>query len=263
MKTRYSHRRTFLISQRWLGTGSVVLGIAVLVVLVRVVAPGALIAVANPFWKLGAAASETTTGLTESFGNAATLAAERDRLSQANADLTLENTALTQKVADLSALLGGRAAGTGILAGVLARPPFAPYDTLVLDQGSGAGVVEGALVTGNGGAPLGTISEVTTGASRVALFSSPGTATAAWIGTTHIPATVNGAGAGAFSLSMPSGSEIAVGDVVYVAGPGALPIATVTRLITDPSSAFTEVELKPLVNPFSIVWVEVAPHAFK
>jgi len=264
MKTQYSRRRNNLITPRSLSWGSAALGIAVLLVLVRLIFPGALVAIAGPLWSLGAAATAATTGISNSFGNVNQVISERDQLATENAALTIENTALAQKAADLNTLLGNRAsAGADILAAVTARPPFAPYDTLVLDAGSAAGIVPGALVTGNGGVPLGTILSVTSNSSRVALYSSSGIETAGWIGTTHIPVTLTGEGAGSFSLSLPNTSAVAVGDFVYVPGPEAMPVAVVAKLTVDPSSAFTQVELKPLSNPFSILWVEVAPHALQ
>ncbi len=65
-------------------------------------------------------------------------------------------------------------------------------------------------------------------------------------------------GAGSFSSTIPQTSSVAVGDTVYVPGPGALPIGTVIKIDTDASSPTEVLHVQPLVNLFSITWVEIA-----
>ena len=59
---------------------------------------------------------------------------------------------------------------SGILAGVVARPPVSPYDTLVLAAGRVDGVEVGMEAFGAVGVPVGVVSSVLEDFSRVTLF---------------------------------------------------------------------------------------------
>jgi cell shape-determining protein MreC len=185
---------------------------------------------------------------------------ERDAAVAAQNALTEQNRTLSAKVADLTALLGSRTeAPPGIVAAVLARPPVSPYDELVLDAGEAEGVREGAAVYGNGGVPLGIVASVTAHAARVALYSAPGRETPALAGAARVPFTLVGAGAGAFTASVPRDAGVAVGDALYAGGAGSIPIGTVAAVDSDPSSPSAAIRIDPVANPFSITWVTVAP----
>ena len=162
-------------------------------------------------------------------------------------------------VRDLEPLLGTRvSAQKGIVAGVLARPPLVPYDVLVADQGSSAGVSLGARAYGAGGTPLGTVESVTEHTSRVLLYSAPARQTGGWVGDTRIPVILIGEGAGAFSASLPRDAGVRTGDVVLVPGGGSLPIGVIEMVETAPSSPLAFLSITPITNPFSITWVTIA-----
>ena len=102
-----------------------------------------------------------------SFGNTATLALQNEKLMNENAALANENQALLKKTASISGLVPDT---RGIIAGIVARPPASPYDTLVLSAGSAEGVTLGMEAFGAGGVPLGVVSSVLANFSRVTLF---------------------------------------------------------------------------------------------
>lgn len=235
----------------------VALGGFVLFVLLalRLAAPDALIALARPLWGLGqAGAAGVVTLLPGTPGGAG------DAVSAENAALRAENAALAARVADLAALLGDRTeAAPGILAGVTARPPVAPYDTLVIDQGTGDGVRVGARAYGPGGTPIGAVTEAGERAARVTLYSTRGSVQQAWAGASRAPVELAGIGSGAFEASAPLGSGIAVGDGVYLADGGARPIGTVVAVDENPSAPRTVLFVRPYVNPFSLTWITLAP----
>jgi len=260
MKTRFSAKRNALLTPRVFSIGGTVLGVAILLFLIRLLLPGVFIAAVSPLWQIGTAISSGVHTTAEGFGNATSVAKERDTLQSENAALMIQNAALSARAQDLTLLLGTRAtAHSGILASVLARPPFAAYDSLVIDQGSDDGVVVGAAVSADAGVPVGTVASVTGSSARVTLFSSPGVKTSGWLGDARVPVSLNGEGGGTFSLSIPKSASTTIGTLVYVAGDGAIPLANIARLDTDPSSAFVDAKLKPLINLFSILWVTVAP----
>lgn len=260
MKTPFLRRRrgSFVPGSSVL-IGGVVLFIGALFVLARFFFPDALLAVGTPFWGIGNAAASGLSGVEAIFGNSSELTRERDQLAAENAALTATNQALTAQVTDLTRLVGSRTASDhGILAGVLARPPVAPYDTLLIDAGADAGVANGAFVYGPGGVPLGTVDAVTRTGARVTLFSNGGRQNDGWVGDSRIPVTLIGKGGGAFGATLPRGSAAKVGDIVYLPGPGALPIGTLVRIDTNPSSPRDTLFIQPSANLFSLTWVEVA-----
>lgn len=232
--------------------------VALLVALLHFFAPDALTLIATPAWKVGDALSSGIEHATAPFGNAVALARDRDRLIAENMAANEENRMLRAKTTDLERLLGGRAAAPeSILAGVLARPPVSSYDTLVVDAGSSRGVTQGAYAYGPGGTPLGTVDSVSERSSRIFLFSAGGRTIDGWVGEKRIPVTLTGKGAGAFIATMPRESQVAVNDVVYVPGPGALPIGTVVRVDADPSSPSMALRIAPYTNLFSLTWVTI------
>jgi cell shape-determining protein MreC len=267
MKTQFSHRRNSAYGalKVWLGFG--VVGIVlVLLALIRIALPQMFVAMASPFWDLGTSLDAGFGGMFASFSDKAMLVKENIALAQEVSTLQNENTVLTARSQDLTTLLGGQAnsagaegAGTAsILAGVQARPPIAAYDTLIVSAGSSAGVTAGAEAFAQGGVPIGTVKSVTAHSSTIELFSNGGRSTDGWVGSSRTPLTLTGNGAGTFSASLPKGSPVVVGDSVYVSGPGALPIGTVISIDADPSSPTVVLHIQPLVNIFSLTWVQIA-----
>lgn len=225
-----------------------------LLALLRFVFPGTLTSIAAPIAALGTQASARL-ALPES---AAALRAERDELRAQIAALEERNRVLEAQIADLS-LLPGEA--SRIAAGVLLRPPMTPYDVLVVGAGSRDGVRPGALAYGPGGTPAGTVSEVSVSNARIALFSATGRTTEGWLGEERIPISLVGHGSGAFGATVAADVAAAEGDVVYLPGPGAIPVGTVVRIETHSAAPTKSLRIRPLMNPFMLTYVEIAQDA--
>lgn len=252
MKTQYFRRRNAVLSgTTWpLGVG---LGVLVLVVVaVRLIAPDLLTALAKPLWYAGDIASNSMASVAAPFEDVDKLRAERDLLVQENAALHAQVAVLTAQVQDTATL------PSGIAAGVLARPPVSPYDTLVVGAGQQQGITQGAIAYAPGGVPVGVVQEVSAQTTRIQLYSAPGVQTEGWVGEERIAITLIGRGAGAFAATLPRESGIVVGDVVYAPGPGALPVGTVVRIDADPSSPRSQVFVQPYINIFSLTWVSLS-----
>ncbi len=254
MKKIYSARRNALLTSTSVSWGAVALILVLLVLALRLVAP-------NLFWKVFAPAFQASDVLTDTghaffsgFKNASTLSLENERLSNDNAALSLQNRMLEDRLAEISGLVKEPGA---IIAGVVARPPTSPYDTLLLSAGSNHGVAQGMMVFGEGGMPLGFVSSVLPDFSRATLFSSPGMTVNGWVGAKKTPLSVKGVGGGAMSASVPRAAEIAVGDVVSLSGPGGLPLGVVKRVESDPLSPSATLNITPALNFFSIQWVSL------
>jgi len=206
---------------------------------------------------LGANISFSTHSLGSYFSDRAALTAQIDALTEHNLELENENRTLRARIADFSALANGTSLDErGVLAGVIARPPLSPYDTLVIALSGSRTAREGAFVYGTGGVPIGTISrggEI----AQVELFSAYGRETQGWVGEKRIPIQLVGQTAGAYTALLPRGSEVAQYDVVYIPGPGAIAMGTISSIDSDPASTDEIVHIVPYVNIFSLTWVTV------
>jgi cell shape-determining protein MreC len=250
-------RRNSLIPSAGIVGGGIILAIAVLIFIVHLIAPGILGRLARPFWNMGTGGTTSAQTFASLFGNSAALTRDRDRLVAENLALHEENRTLAARLGDLSRLAGERSL-SGIVAGVLARPPVSPYDTLVVAAGKAQGVSLGQFAYAAGGVPIGTVETVSDTTSRIELFSRGGRVTEGWVGEKRIPITLTGKGGGAFEATLPRDSGVELNAVVYVPGPGALPIGSVARIDSNPSSPRDIVHIAPYVNLFSLTWIEIS-----
>ncbi|KKW46067.1 MAG: hypothetical protein UY97_C0011G0035 [Parcubacteria group bacterium GW2011_GWB1_57_6] len=252
MRRTFLAKRNALLSSTNISWGALALVLALFLLCLRLVAPNLFWSALAPVFRLSDAVAARSHVFFSSFGNAAALALQNETLRNTNAALALQNQALLQKIDGISGL---QEEHTGIIAGITARPPASPYDTLVLAAGSADGVQNGMEVFAADGVPLGIISSVLEDFSRATLFSSPGMSVSGWVGRAHLPLAIKGAGAGAMNASVPRSAGIAAGDIVFAPGPGMLPIGTVVRIDSEPSSRSIILRILPAQNPFSIGWV--------
>lgn len=258
MKRTFLARRNALLTGQVATYGAFALAFAVLALLVRLIAPNFFWTITTPLFRASDAVSSGVHGFLSSFGNAVALTEQNEKLIAENAALASENQALIEKNASLTTLLGVSSAAkniSGVLAGVVARPPASPYDTLVVAAGSKQGVVLGMEAFGESGIPIGFVSSVLDDFSRVTLFSAPGVTTNGWVGKADVPVSLSGAGGGALSASIARAANITQGDIVYVPGPGQLPIGNVARIDSDPLSPGVTLRIQLASNPFSLSWV--------
>lgn len=250
MRTRYSR----IGNEGLLTGGRAALGAVVVIVVVlflfRTFFPDTLVALMRPLVGTGDALSAAvgSVGLFEEKK-----AAQEELLREIEV-LRAENAGLRAELGDLSKLPGDE----GVRAGVVARPPASPYDSLVVAAGSSSGVSLGALAYGPGSVPIGTVARVSAASAHISLYSAPGRRTEGWAGEARIPVSIEGAGSGAFRAGVAKDAGLVVGDQVYVPGPGALPIGVVARIDTDASSPEATLFIRPLANPFTITWVVIA-----
>ncbi len=254
-------RRTTFLPRYTFRTAGAFCILALLLIGLRVFIPEVLTAIGRPFWSMGTSVTNAVSSVGTDFSSKAALAGDRERLLNENAALSERNRTLEAQIADLTKLTGSPlAAGTPIIAGVLVHPPVSPYDTLIVDVGEKSGVKEGALVYGIGGVPLGTVESVSGSSARISLYSAPGRVNEGWVGDNRTAVSITGRGAGSFEASISHAAGITAGMIVYLPGPGALPIGTVVRVDSDPSSPRDTLHIAPYQSPFSLTWVSIAPH---
>lgn len=104
----------------------------------------------------------------------------------------------------------------GIAAGVIARPSSLPYDALVIDRGREDEIKKGAPVYASSGQAIGVVASVYTNSSIVALISTPGWKSTAYVYGSNIYTTVEGQGGGVARVHVPQGIDLEEGNVVAV-----------------------------------------------
>lgn len=223
-------------------------GVVLVLILLRVFFPGVLYALASPFWYAGSFATEQI----GSFEDAQQLFRENQTLKEETLRLQNENSILKEQLQEL-----GLYESQGVKAGVLARPPLAPYDVLIVSLSAPSFV--GALVYGPGGVPIGEVESISGTEAHIGLYSRSGRVTEGWLGEERLPVSVVGEGSGSFSITLPQETPVSLGDEVFIPGPGALMIGTVARINTHQASTEKTLIVRPLVNPFSISFVTLAP----
>lgn len=246
MKMQYSRKtKTLSPVTTLIGVGIAV--VVALLLLLRIFFPSALTSLISPLSHVG------TSGVSfiHAFSAGEQMREERDRLRE-------ENEALTREIARLTSETKRTPEQAGITAGVLSRPPMTPYDVLIVNAGSTQGVSVGSLVHALG-VPVGVVVRVGMSSSHVRLYSASGASTEGWLGEARLPVTVVGEGAGALSAETPRELPVAVGDVVYLPGPGALPVGTVRLIESNPASPSQTLYIEPFINPFTLTDVEIHP----
>ncbi len=137
-----------------------------------------------------------------------------------------ENTLLKVNLSDRDMLLKENAdlkAGsfvkeeTGrIVARLISKPPFTPFDVFVINKGESHGVSEGNRVM-IGEVWIGTITKVESSVSRITLLSNSSNETPVLVGEKAVPALLKGKGGGNFGITLPQGSPVSQNDFVYSA----------------------------------------------
>ena len=182
---------------------------------------------------------------------------------EATQALVADRELLRAENAELKTRLGRPPSGSGqvVLAGVLQRPPYTPYDTLVIDAGAAQGVAEGALVSAGGQALIGRVSSVFAESARVTLFSAAGETHEGMLVPSHngatIPVTSVGQGGGSMAAEVPAGTQVTAGDAVVFVGSAAGLTALVSAVHRADGESFVRVYLRLPANPSALRYVEV------
>ncbi len=234
--------------------------LAVIVILIVWLAPGAFsglfMSIARPFWRTE---FSIQSGALSSPG---ALLAENESLKRELSDLRLSiaSTSIQDTLdqnAEFKAMFGRASTTPTILAAVLARPPFMPYDELIIDLGSEDGIASNTLVYSPERTLVGRVSAIYPHASAVTLFTSPGQTYNVLIGSSHVPAVATGRGGGQYQAELPHGSAIQAGDVVSDSSLNDRAFALIVSVASDPSDPFDQALLAPPVNVYSLRWVLV------
>ncbi len=256
MKRIFLAKRNALLSSKSAFRAVLAGFVFVMFVALRFLTPNFFWQATAPIFRTADASVIAVHSFLNSFGNTVALSAERDSQREQNLTLVQENKTLLAKVENLTALIGeAPEEKPGIVAGVVARPPESPYDTLVVAAGSSSGVALGMEAFGNGGVPIGIVSEVLMDFSRVTLFTAPGISMNGWIGKANTAVTLVGAGGGTWQATMAKAAVVVIGDTIFLPGPGARAAGNVVRVDSDPLSPSDTLRIEPASNLFALTVV--------
>ncbi len=202
-----------------------------------------------------------------SFENALAILKSKSSLVKENEALLLERERfaserlyLAEVVAqneEFKELLGRSEDVSRVLGVVLRRPPFSPYDSLILDAGLRQGVSVGDKVYGPGQVLMGDIIEVEKSLSKAELYSSPGKETLVLIGPRSVSGTAIGRGGGNFILSLPIDVLVEKGDVIKAPSINVSILGVVEYVETDSAESIQTVYFKSPFNINDINFVDI------
>lgn len=173
-------------------------------------------------------------------------------LASSNADRNI----LANENERLKSLLGRNEKEKIVYATILKRPPDSPYDTLILDAGTGDGVKVGNNVI-SGNVLVGSIIESGSGYSKAKLFSSPGNIFSGML-SDHIQIEAKGLGGGSFEVVAPIGASVSVGDALVLPAISSKIFGLVQNIEEKPTEGFKRILFSLPINPNQIDAVGIA-----
>lgn len=146
-----------------------------------------------------------------------------------------------------------------VLAKVLVKPNHLPYDEIIIDLGSKTfpNLKLGQLIFANREIVLGRIEEISLHHSKVALYSTGGVKIPVVVGQTKTPSIAEGLGAGNFSLTLPRGVNIRVGDAVRTSIIGDYLLGYVADVTKEQNDPFQKIIFRSPYNVFELEWVRL------
>jgi len=144
-----------------------------------------------------------------------------------------------------------------IFAAVNEKPPFSPYDSLIISVGSNEGLTLNNPVFDDMGTPIGIIGALYLNAAKVILFSNPNTTLPVTIGDKKYEASALGAGGGDFTTKVPATETPKMGDAVYIPAFAPMAVGIVKNISVGSTDAFAGVSFSFPENIFEISFVTI------
>jgi cell shape-determining protein MreC len=144
-----------------------------------------------------------------------------------------------------------------ITAGIMARPPQIPMDSLFLDKGSKDGIKSGSLVLAGERILIGKVVEMSRNKATVALSSAADAVSYGYVARTDESLEIKGKGGGGLEVKVPIDFDIVVGDKIMVHGSFNYLAAVVLAIAEDRSSGFKNVMMSlPIdISKIDIVFI--------
>ncbi len=219
------------------------------------------LSISKPVWLARGAVVDSFVSVKDLFVFKRTLIAKNVSLENELASLKLKEIdyeALTLQNQDLKNLLGrGDSNSPRTLSRILSKPPYTPYDILIIDIGSESGVSVGDRVYISGNILVGAVQNVTPNTSLVRLFSSGGLTNEAILSRTGESFALVGQGSANFKIEVPKDADIIWGDTFNYPNISPAVLGSVYYIDTSSQSSFKTVYLKIPGNVFLAKYVFV------
>lgn len=135
-----------------------------------------------------------------------------------------------------------------LIASVISRPPYTPYDMLIIDVGSKDGVKEGMQVLAFGNVLLGYVTDVFFQISKVKLISSSGEETNVLLESSLNPAISVGRGGENFEIILPRAISVSIGERIITLGSRPLLVGIVERIEHQETDPYQKIIFRLPVN---------------
>lgn len=191
-----------------------------------------------PFYKVKEVASIPFSGLITNFKSKKSLEERVAFLEEENSKLKislLTQSFVNTQIEDYNSELEKKS--NGMISKVLNRPPFSPYDTLLILKGDHN--IEVGDVVFIKGVYIGEIESVDAYTAVVKMRSSSGYKTL--VRVSDLETEAEGKGGGQFYIKVPKDSSVKVGDAVMYPGFDYVLLGSVGQVIEDPVATFKTV----------------------
>lgn len=216
----------------------------------------------RPLWWGSEALSTIIWSLVDFTRNENKLAIENRKLEEENRDLRSRLLAKGQIQKDNNTLrqyCGQKSSDDKfILAKTIFFPNFVPHQTMIVDVGESNAtkkIAVGDLAVSLGDVLIGRVAEVGAWTSKVKLLSAE-KELAVTIGLSATPALATGSGAGNFSIVLPKGTPVKVGEGVYSPVYNGKLIGVVRYVENIASRPTKTILVKTPVNLWQIEWLK-------
>jgi len=209
-----------------------------------------LVSIGIPIWKAEDASVGFFSSLGGYFKEKASLYEENIRLRaeiEASEIRVAAHDLVAAENASLKEVLGRVDESDTYFAYVLQTPGFAPFDYLLIDQGSDAGIQVGMTVGISDNSPIGTIVSVDKKTSTAKLYSSPDNEVEAILESDRVPVKVKGAGAGTYELLVPKDAKAKEGDKIFLPGSAHYLLAIIQSIETKDAETFKKLYARTAV----------------
>lgn len=222
---------------------------------------GVIHSIGRPIWKV-------EKSIKNNFESVGYVIRTKASVYKENENLLKENVDLKQAMIDYQVLknenlslkeLFGRVSNNDdmILANILTKPNYSPYDTIILDIGGDTGIAVGDKVYSNVITPIGEVSVVYKDTSLVTLYSNPGKTTEAIMEGSNTNVELVGRGGGNFEMIIPIDLPFEKGASVLLPNIKSEIVAIIGDVISSPNDPVKKVLLSSSVNVQSLKWVFV------
>jgi rod shape-determining protein MreC len=216
-----------------------------------------LFKVGQPFWGVKNTFSAFFSDKTSLLRSKLSLIQENNDLKKQIADNSEQQSLfnlIKNENNDLKSLLNRKNESKDVLATVLLKPYFSPFDTLIIDQGSTEGISVGDKIK-SGNTYIGYISEVYGNSSKAILYSSYGEKVKVLIGKNNIEKEAVGRGGGNFSIEVPRETDVKEGDPIIIPSISPNIFGVVEKIDYKENDATENILFKNDVNINELKWV--------